>query len=305
MKTRIFKLISLFAVVLLILTSCSKGSYSTNDGASKPMEDIFYDGMEMDKEEATMGSTSNSTIEVPDDNSRKIIETIELTVQTKGFDTLLDGLSKQITELGGYIESSNIYGREFDSTRNRSAYLKIRIPAEKTSSFTGYVSENSVVTNESINTKDVTLSYVDMESRVSALEAEKAALEKLLDNAETMNDIISIRDKLTDVIYEIESYKSQLRTYDNLISYSTVTVNIHEVERTVVVEEQTTWEQIGTNLKNNFENVWNGAVAVFIFAVSAIPYLIPVAVICGLVLVIISIRKKSRKRKTATNNENS
>ena len=114
-----------------------------------------------------------------------------------------------------------------------------------------------------------------MESRTAALEAEKESLERLLKDAENMTDIINIRDKLTDVIYEIESHKAQLRTYDNLVDYSTISINIHEVERTVIIAEQTTWQKIGTNLKNNFENVWNGAVAVFIFAVSSIPYLIP------------------------------
>ena len=48
------------------------------------------------------------------------------------------------------------------------------------------------------------------------------------------------------MIYEIESYESQLRTYDNLIDYTTVTIYISEVERTIAAENQSIWQEIGT-----------------------------------------------------------
>ena len=150
---------------------------------------------------------------------------------------------------------------------------------------------------KSVSTEDVTLQYVDMESRVEVLEAEKESLENLLKSAATMSDIIAVREKLTEVIETIESYKSQLRTYDNLVSYSTVYIEIDEVERTVVVEKQNTWQKIGTNLKNNFANVWNATVSIFIFFVSCIPYLIPFAIIAAIVVVIILINSRKNRKK--------
>jgi len=299
MKKKITKILLIALVVIIALSSCS---------AKNGIGRVEMDGFEGSADKEYVPETSNpstsgslvdkSTSDAPATDGRKIIETISLSVQTKEFDRLLDSINAQISTLGGYIENSNISGREIESTKNRSATFIIRIPCEKTSEFSEFVSDNSVVINESIATKDVTLSYVDMESRVSALESEKATLEKLLDSASTMSDIVDIRDKLTDVIYEIESYKSQLRTYDNLVDYSTVNIHIYEVERTIIVEEQTVFEKIGSNLKNNFENVWNGAVNMFIFIVSAIPYLIPVGIIA--VIVIISVRAKIKKKKKVT-----
>ena len=305
MKKNLYRATLIITVLRLILASCStKNNAAAGDRYDG--SDIILDENGSIPETEAAGSVlgnSSSTSEAPARDGRKIIETLNLTVQTKEFDKLLDDLNAQISTLGGYIESSNISGRESESTRNRSATFNIRIPCETTNDFTSFISDNSVVINESVSTKDVTLSYVDMESRVSALESEKAALEKLLDSASTMSDIVAVRDKLTDVIYEIESYKSKLRTYDNLIEYSTVNVHIYEVERTAIVEEQTVFQKIGNNLKNNFENVWVGLVNIFIFIISAIPYLIPIAVIVIASVAIIRFKIKKTKAKKETVNK--
>lgn len=305
MKKNLYRATLIITVLLLILSSCSTKNNAV-EGDRYDGSDIILDENGSIPETEAAGSVlgnSSSTSEAPARDGRKIIETLNLTVQTKEFDKLLDDLNAQISTLGGYIESSNISGRESESTRNRSATFNIRIPCESTNDFTSFISDNSVVINESVSTKDVTLSYVDMESRVSALESEKAALEKLLDSASTMSDIVAVRDKLTDVIYEIESYKSKLRTYDNLIEYSTVNVHIYEVERTAIVEEQTVFQKIGNNLKNNFENVWVGLVNIFIFIISAIPYLIPIAVIVIASVAVIRFKIKKTKAKKETVNK--
>ncbi len=246
-------------------------------------------------------STADKTVGIRE--NRKIIENIELSVETKEFDKLLESINEHLKALGGYVESSNVYGREFDSYDNRSANMKIRIPAEKSQNFSDYISENSVVISRSVTTEDVTLTYVDIESRVAALTAEKESLEALLKNAKTVEEIVTVRDKLTEVIYEIESHQSQLRTYDNLVDYCTVTIYIDEVERTTVVEDQSVWQEIGTNLKNNFEHVGDGMVSLFVFVVSAIPYFIPFIIIALIIIVPIVVRRKKKKKQEKANDE--
>ncbi len=309
MKKNLFKSLLFITVLLLILSSCSanKNSMADNrlDGYGGAEEKFDAEMAPETNGAGSAGSvldSSTSITNTPVNTNRKIIENIRLSVQTKEFDKLIDDLNSQIISLGGYIENSSVSGREIDSTRNRNADFTIRIPCQNTASFTEFVSANSVVINKSVSTQDVTLSYVDIESRVAALESEKAALEKLLDSASTMSDIVDIRDKLTDVIYEIESYKSKLRTYDNLVDYSTVTIHIYEVKRTAIVEEQTVFQKIGNNLKTNFENVWDGAVNIFIFIISAIPYLIPISTV--IIIAIFVIRAKAKKKKAKKNEIN-
>ena len=213
-------------------------------------------------------------------------------VETKEFDVLIDKLHAEIQAVGGYVERSSMSGNGLGYEGNRYADFTIRIPSDRSDGFTEFVSANSTVTNKEISTDDVTLSYVDMESRVSALETEKAALEKLLAEAEVLEDIIKIQDRLTDVIYEIESYKSQLRTYDNLIDYTTIDISVREVERVTIVEEQTVWEEIKTNLGDNIGDIGRGCVDIFVFVISNIPYILILGGIAAVVLVVVKKIKK-------------
>lgn len=203
-------------------------------------------------------------------------------------------------KVGGYIEASSVSGNRFEYNDNRYANLTVRVPAEKSTAFTKFISENSTITRKEITTEDVTLSYVDMESRVSALETEKATLERLLADATSMADVISIQDRLTDVIYEIESYKSKLKTYDNLIDFTTITLHINEVERVDIVEEQTVWQEIKTNLGRGFEDVGQGCVRFFVFIISSIPYILIIAAYSVVLIGAIVVCKKWIKKRNKT-----
>lgn len=304
MKKLICGLLTLLITVscFVALSGCGAVSVGTKDMAGGVLKEEATEEYNVmtDSEDMAISQSTTSTPKASEDSAvstnRKIIETIELSLQTKKFDELIENLNSEIDKLGGYIEASEIRGREMDSTDTRWATITVRIPAKKSKAFSKYISKNSVVVSRSVSTEDVTLQYVDMESRVSALEAEKTAFEKLLENAKKVEDIIAAREKLTEVIYEIESLKSQLRTYDNLVEYTTVTINIDEVERTAVVEEQTVWQEIGTNLKNNFSDLGSALVALFVFIVSAIPYLIPIGIIAAVTIVIIKLRNKRNNK---------
>lgn len=289
MKNKIIKktfLIFLGIVLIALLCGCSK---SLNSSGALMKEEISSDS------DTEIGSTSNIIENVNEE--RKIIEKVELSVQTTKFEELIENTKNKIKELSGYIESSNISGREIDSNNTRWAEIKIKIPAENNDSFKSFISGSSVVIREAVTTEDVTLKYVDIESRINALQAEKASLENLLTSAGSTSDIITIRQQLTDVIYKIESYESQLRTYDNLVDYCTINLYVNEVEHTAIIEEQGTWEEIGTNLARNFEKVGDVLVNLFVFFVSTIPYMLPFGVIAIIVIVIIKLSAKSRRKK--------
>ena len=70
-----------------------------------------------------------------------------------------------------------------------------------------------------------------LQSHKKALLAEQESLLSMMEQAESIEDIIAINEQLTDVRYQIESMESQLRTYDNQVDYSTVNLYIDEVER--------------------------------------------------------------------------
>jgi hypothetical protein len=146
------------------------------------------------------------------------------------------------------------------------------------------------------------MSYVDTESHIKSLRAEQEALLNLLAKADYIDAIIQIQTRLTEVNYKIESYESQLRTYDDLISYSTVDINVYEVEKITVVEEQNVWQKIGTGFMNNIKDIFDGAETFFVWLVSSIPYIIIIAVITLIIVIIIRRKIKKNKQKLPQNN---
>lgn len=229
---------------------------------------------------------------------RKIIKNGDLSIQTREFDEFLTNLNRSILAVGGYVEASSINGNSYNKNRMRSADVTARVPAEQLDAFCDQVSELGNVTYKNLYTRDVTLTYVDLESHVKALRTEQETLMELLRKAEKVEDIILIQNRLSDVLYEIESYESTLRTFDDQIAYSSVHLSIQEVQRETTVEKETAGQEIARRFKENWEDVKDGFARFGIDFVSDLPIIIVWVVFLGIVvLVIVRIVKGGPKRK--------
>ncbi len=270
------------------------------DGGSGYMSNDIYMTEEAAAEvavEEEMAESSES-VEVQD-TARKLIKNVDLNVETETFDELLSTVEHKTESLGGYIESSYTYnGSSYYGGGRRNASLTIRIPAEKLEEFLSTVAEVSNVTSRNERVTDVTLQYVDLESHKKTLLAEQERLLELLDEAETIEDIIALEGRLSEVRYQIESMESQLRTYDNQVNYSTVYLEIEEVNKITPVKEQSVGEKIVTGFTENLYDVGEGLLDFVIWFITHIPALIVWAVVILLIVLIIKgIRKHHQKKK--------
>lgn len=159
--------------------------------------------------------------------------------------------------------------------------MTLRIPVLKLEQFVTNIQENSNVLYSNEYVQDVTLSYVDLESHKKAGAQEQDTLLRLLEKAETIEDIIQIESRLSDVRYQIESMESQLRTYDNLISYSTVYISLSEVERETVLSKDDPLTEMKTGFTNSFYKIIDGFKNFGIDFVINLPYIILYVVILG------------------------
>ena len=130
-------------------------------------------------------------------------------------------------------------------------------------------------------------------SRVTALETEEARLLELLAQAETMEDLLTIEARLTDVRYELENYTSQLRLYDNQIDYATIYLYIEEVQEYTPVEEPGFFKRIQTTFSDALEGLGDGIVNITVFLVGNSPYIL---VFCAVAFVIFKLAKRPKIR---------
>ena len=266
------------------------------------------------KEEVTMDSAAGSNdammdMEAPSlapestalPDNRKLIRTVRMTIETESLDPLLKQLDSQIAQLSGYVEYQNVYhGSAYSGTRSRTADLTIRIPADQLNTFTQQVSQNANVVTSSQSVNDVTLSYVSTESRMNALRTEETRLLELLAKAETMEDLLTIESRLTDVRWEIEQVTSTLRVYDNQVDYATIHLNISEVTEFTVVEEPpvTLGDRIRSGVRDTLDDIGTGLEDFLVFVIVNIPY-IAIFVIVPLAGLIIFLCVRRKKKKSA------
>ena len=298
------------ALVTLLLGGCgSKADRSSATAADmETAEEAAYDAAgtylsddiySVDSAEVTddVAEDGAATPQV-EDTSRKLIKNVNLSVETETFEELLATITEKTESFSGYIEESYTYnGSNYYGRGTRNASMTVRIPAQQLDAFLSSVSEVSNVISRNDSVSDVTLQYVDMESHKKALTAEQDRLLELLEQAESVEDIITIESRLSDVRYQIESMESQLRTLQNQVSYSTVYLDIQEVEKLTPVEEQTRGEMIREGFVDSLYGVGNGVLDFGTAVIIDLPYLVVWAAVILLVILIIRLLRKHRKNK--------
>jgi len=293
------KILSLLLCLMLLISLTACGGSSKNTSAMGVMrEEAAAEAPAMMADNAvSLKSTGNSTPSLPE--GRKWIITIDMNVETEDLDAMMADLGQKINSLGGYVEDQNIHnGSSHSSRRYRSANLTVRIPEKEVDQFTNDVSGMANVVSQNLRREDITLKYVATSSRVTALETEEARLLELLAKAETMEDLLEIEARLTDVRYELENYASQLRLLDNQVDYATIYLYIDEVQEYTPVAEPTFFERIKNTFSDSLEGLGDGIVNITVFLVGNSPYLLTFGI---LALVIIKLAKRSgnikRKKK--------
>jgi hypothetical protein len=231
----------------------------------------------------------------------KIIYYTTMEIESRKFDKLMNIIEQKLNEIDGYVESSEITSPKYKKKSNyRHATITIKVLKDSLKEFTDLVSENSTVINITKTSNNVSLKYVDLENREKAIKIEQKRLLALIKKSTKADDIITLETRLNNITYELEQYKTQLRTYDNKIKYNTVTLIVDEIDRIVPGKEEN--KSVGyrmrsgfygsvQKMKSGFENV-----AVW-FATNCIYLIISIV----LIIIVIIVTKKMIKKMTEKN----
>ena len=332
-KRSILAILLAMLLALTILTGCgatSKSmaasdsapaeSYQYNMTAESPAEEpasmetkADYDTSETEEAYDTVATEAGGGAETlgPDDSvadyTEKIIYTASVSIETTEFDKAVAALENQVQKIGGFVESSNVTGDtqyNSDGTTtvvNRWAYYTVRIPCDHFESFLHETEGFGNVTSTSRDAQNVTSAYTDYEARLSSLNTQEERLLDMLAKSEDVETLIALEQRLSDVRYEIESIERNLRNYDMQIKYSTVNLDLREVEvYTPTVPVRRTFSQ---KLADSLSDGWNGFTRgiqnVILGLASALPALILLAVITAAVIVCIKKARKKRKAQKA------
>lgn len=302
----------LVLILLLALAACgaSKSAETASDTAASNESVAAAPEEEMkDKSFSASGADAQATPEIGENItetpvSDKIIYSGYTEIETLDFEKTIDDLLKMVSETGGFIQNSNVTGGDYNAMYSgkeiyRYADYTIRIPADKFKSVTDSLKNLGNVVSSSTNADNITMQYTDTESRLATCRTKEARLIELLSKATSMEDILAIENSLSEVRYEIESLTSQIKNWDSLINYSTMTISIREVA--LYSKDNNSDISYGQQLKAAFVHslyaIGHFFKGFFKFLVGAFPVLVVLAIIAVPVLLIVkSVRKKKANK---------
>ena len=171
----------------------------------------------------------------------------------------------------GYVASSSMGG-----STTKVGTLTMRVPAGNFSRAVADLSALGETLQARIHGEDVTADYVDLEARIKTWTAQERVLLRLMADARSVDETLTVQRHLQNVQLQIEGLKGQLRVLRDQVGDGTITVSLHEP--TLQREEVET-----PPISPGFGETWRKAVGGFLDVVSTVAiglgYLVPIAVL--------------------------
>ena len=290
------RLFPLFLALLLLLSACGAGvgnSASAAAGDSGSMPDAANGWTEDASADTAESGADFSAVR----KNAKLILNANLTLETQDFDKASADIEKMAADAGGYLESSSLSG---DAGSQHASYV-LRIPQEKFEAFYEQLGSSVHVVYSSRSSEDVTEQYTDIETRLATLTTKHERLLALLDQADKMEDIISLENALADCEYEIDSLTGSKRHYDDLVGFSTFYVDLEEVQTLTATPEGSGFgAQLTQAAKTGTRGLVDAVRALIVGAVMFWPVILLAAVGGSAVAVL---RRRRRKVREAEQTE--
>lgn len=154
--------------------------------------------------------------DTPDDVGRHIVYVASMAMSVFNLDEAMEAAEALPDKYGGYIASMT------------ESSIVLRIPSKNLRKIMGSVGELGVVESRSLHAQDVTDEYYDVESRIAALEKTHTQLLDLLGKARNVQEALEVRRSLDEIAMELEVLKGRMRKLQNMISFSTLTLDMVE-----------------------------------------------------------------------------
>lgn len=148
--------------------------------------------------------------------------------------------------------------------------------------------------------QNITETYYDTDGRLKTQQIKLERLQKLLAQAENMEDIITIESAISETEWNIEDLSGTLRHYDALVDFATVTVSLQEVYKYSDTEELP--ENFGQRIGNALSRGWRSFVDGMADFIVALAYnwmwiVLWAAVIIAAAVIVGKIRRRRRAAK--------
>jgi multisubunit Na+/H+ antiporter MnhC subunit len=222
----------------------------------------------------------------------KLIRSAGVGLEVKDVQKAYEEVVRISKEKKGYLATANFNEHR---TGKIGASIVLRVPKEKFEETVDEIRKIGEVKRFDIQGVDVSRDYNALTTELSTLKVVyDKIVEKLKEKKTDINNAIRLESELTPIAKRMENIRDQIAKYDNLISMSTITVNLYATSWRLLLQENL--KEVKQKLVELFANFIK-------CAVDALPAIMVIASLCIVlavaVFVAVRVAKKIFKKKTS------
>jgi len=206
--------------------------------------------------------------------NRDIVKTGSMELRVKSVQETMAEVQAMVKSWQGYVEQST--SQVGDATK--TGQVSLRIPSAQFETAFTALKRLGEVRSESTSGEDVTGQVVDTEARIAAKKDEIRSLREILRQARRVGEVIEIRDRISEVQGEIDSYSGQLKVLKDTSRMSTIYVSLIGRPEAAEPTEDKGWAGDSWNVAlQNLANFGRAIGQFFIHILVYAPIWVPVA----------------------------
>ncbi|MDE7183015.1 MAG: DUF4349 domain-containing protein [Lachnospiraceae bacterium] len=211
------------------------GGVAYNNTAAAAEEEIALDGEGgLTTSQTQMPAQSQDNITLLEE---KLVYHCNLDIETLDYPAAIASIKQTITKYGGVIQSEsesdsgqNWYYADYRKTSGTMHnYLAVRIPSKDYETFLAELDGVGKIISKSTSVDNISQQYYDTTAQIEALQIQEKNLLAMLEKCESIEDMIAVEQRLSEVQYELNSLQTTRRYMDMDVAYSYVNISISEV----------------------------------------------------------------------------
>lgn len=154
-----------------------------------------------------------------------VIRNAKLSLQVEDMERTLAQVADIARAGGGFISASNTRTERVNTQDRPLADLTLQVRSEALDQTLVSLRRLAVkIESETTTSQDVTEEYVDLEANLRNLQASEGAIQRLLDRAQRIEDVITLQRELTNIRGQIERIQGRKTFLERRTDMATVTL---------------------------------------------------------------------------------
>lgn len=160
--------------------------------------------------------------ESPED--RQIIKNGSLSLVVRQTESAMASVKDVAKRFEGFVDSVYIYET---NNNKKTGSITLRVPSTDFEAVMSAIKALAFkVESENVNARDVTQQVVDLDIRLENMKAEEEQYREILKDAESIEDILNVTQRLNSARQRIESLQGQRDYFSRQVSMSTINVSM-------------------------------------------------------------------------------